>query len=136
MQFTDNPQADFSALIAAFRSPSCVNCHAVAVTPLSTHPDIAWQAAPSHMDFRASNGQLKSDAELCEMARAGGEVITDPIEHLTEDPLILWAVTGGPRPLNSGNAPPAFGQGGVDSIPDWRQLIYDWAEAGMPCPSQ
>lgn len=177
--FTDNPQTDFSPLYAAFRSPSCVNCHAVVntgfarggdgtfglpsahpvinsgtncmtchestlqqVLPFSTHPDIPWQAAPSDADFRAGDGQLLSDFDLCQKAIEGGDVIPDPVEHLTEDPLILWAVIGGPRPIINNeppainNAPPAFGQGGVDVIPEWKALVHAWANANMPCPPQ
>lgn len=153
----ESPGAEFSTIVAAFRAPSCVNCHAVAatnaepqdaadyetgdnfgmppghppnqnctachtaeLTPDGSHP-VPWQAAPASMDLRG-----RSDAELCEIARNPGSLAENIADHLLGDPLILWAVEGGPLPGGAGNTDVAFG-------PDWETAVVAWIEAGAPC---
>lgn len=116
---------------AAVMNPgACTGCHSDSLLPHGlaqvTHP-ISWQAPSSAMDFRN-----RSDAQLCQMAGNPGSIASDTLDHLKGDPLILWAVQGGPLPLNQGNAPSAF-TGGVSA---WNAAVEAWVAAGKPCPTQ
>ena len=176
--FTQSPnevgEVSFDALVDTFRSPRCMNCHAVETTnfvvggdgtfglpggsaappdrqhpsisgaegcpgchstvldgvlPAATHPDITWSPAPAGMDFRAAPGVVKSFDDLCAAAQNSGTIASDVADHLAGDPLILWAVVGGPLPF--GRAPGAPGFQGT--LAEWQQLVHDWFNAGMPC---
>jgi hypothetical protein len=71
----------------------------------------------------------KSDPQLCDMARNPGSKASTPLEHLTQDKLILWAVEN-PRVPPDGrtleNAPPR-------SVVSWRAAVQRWDSAGRPC---
>jgi hypothetical protein len=93
----------------------CSNCHSIP----------GWHAPPAQFDLAS-----KSIDEIC--AFVTDHVAHDPLlmkHHLTEDPLILWAVGdavlfGNLRP--GGKAPP----GDLDI---WFDRIDRWAAAGLPC---
>jgi hypothetical protein len=150
------PQFNFAQLLApTFKHPRCVNCHSVVASggfPFnSAHPQtpvtgdctgchrylppaqlsqITWHGAPSPMDFRG-----KSDSQLCHMARNRGSVAISPLQHLTQDPLVLWAVGDGRVPVV--NNPSSFNTlplAPPHNITTWRSLVQQWISEGMPCP--
>lgn len=144
-------------LAATFRHPRCTTCHAVAATDFQRinddppgvlpagHPvvnaatdcsschgasllppgniDPGWQSAPPEFDFRDN-----SDTELCGMASqpVSGH---SPLEHMSEDRLVLWAVGDGRVPFGNPDLPTAP----PHDIEQWRGLIQQWVSAGMPC---
>jgi hypothetical protein len=144
-------------LAVTFRHPRCTTCHAVAATDFqrvnddppgvlpASHPivnastdctschtasllppgniDPGWQSAPSAFDFRD-----KTDGELCDMASqpVSGH---SPLEHMSEDRLVLWAVGDGRVPFGNPDLPTAP----PHDIDQWRDLIQQWVSGGMPC---
>lgn len=103
-------------------STDCTSCHSATVLPPEGSIDPGWQSAPAEFDFRG-----KSDGELCAMASqpVSGH---SPLEHMSEDKLVLWAVGDGRLPFGGSlpTAPP-------HDIEQWRGLIQQWVSAGMPC---
>ncbi len=155
----DPPGFSFSQQLApTFQHPRCVTCHAVAATDFrrvsddppgvlpASHPvvnagtncsschsssllpptgsiDPGWQSAPAAFDFRGL-----SDAALCKLARQPVSGHT-PLEHMTQDRLVLWAVGDGRVPFGNPSLPTAP----PNDIEQWRLLIQQWSAAGMPC---
>lgn len=99
---------------------SCTGCHTNALLPQGNHP-IPWQAPPAGMDLRG-----KSDFQLCQMAQNPGSIADSVPDHLLGDPLILWAVQGGPLPSGAGNTDDAFAG-------NWEEAVNAWVEGGMSC---
>lgn len=103
-------------------STDCTSCHSAAILPPEGTIDPGWQSAPAALDFRD-----KTDAELCDMASqpVSGH---SPLEHMSEDKLVLWAVGDGRLPFGDTlpTAPP-------NDIEQWRGLIQQWVAAGLPC---
>lgn len=112
--------------------PGCVSCHNPQQQPLLAQGDftgqIQWHAAPTGTDLRGL-----SHSELCTRAQDSGSVAGSPGEHLSQDPLILWAVgnpdVGGNLPFGNGPAEKAF----PGSIAEWRVLVQGWDDLGTPC---
>ena len=104
---------------AVTATSECVSCHADNQMPEGSHP-VPWQV-PAGLDFRN-----KTSAELCDMAKNTGGVAENVADHLLGDPLILWAVIGGPLPSNAGNTDVAF-EG------DWQVAVQNWVIDGMNC---
>lgn len=100
----------------------CTSCHTSSLLPATGTIDPGWQSAPVAFDFRDLDA-----ATLCTMASQPVSGHT-PLEHMTEDKLVLWAVGDGRLPFgnNVPTAPP-------NDIQAWRDLITDWVNAGMPC---
>jgi hypothetical protein len=100
----------------------CTSCHSSSLLPPTGIIDPGWQSAPPQFDFRD-----KSDNQLCTMA---SQPISghSPLEHMTEDRLVLWAVGDGRVPFGGTlpTAPP-------HDIEQWRSLIQQWVATGMPC---
>jgi hypothetical protein len=151
VKFRANPsdpgEVSFDAFKDAFKAPSCTRCHAVAAVGLPPgHPGVSgactgchgnnllpefadnlpvdWHAAPPGTDLRNLN-----DAQLCARASDPGGVASTPGDHLSRDPLILWAVAGGQLPLGSGNTEEAW----PGTLQEWRRLVRDWDVAGRLC---
>lgn len=103
-------------------STDCTGCHSGALLPDEGTIDPGWQSAPATFDFRD-----KSDTELCAMA---GQPVSGhtPLEHMSQDKLVLWAVGDGRLPFANSvpTAPP-------HDIEQWRELVQQWVSAGMPC---
>lgn len=100
---------------------NCVSCHTNALLPSQGSINPGFQSAPANMDFRN-----KSDQVLCNMAKqhVSGH---SPLQHMTQDKLILWAVGDGRVPGKTlPTAPP-------NNIASWQSLITQWVDAGMPC---
>jgi hypothetical protein len=101
----------------------CTTCHTPALLPVEGTIAPGWQSAPAAFDFRD-----KTDAELCALASqpVSGH---PPLEHMSEDKLVLWAVGDGRLPFNESvpTAPP-------NSIEQWRSRVQQWVDAGLPCP--
>jgi hypothetical protein len=112
--------------------PGCVTCHNIQQQPLLAQGDLAgqiqWHAAPAGTDLRGL-----SHTELCARAQDAGSVAGSPGEHLSQDPLILWAVgnpdVGGALPFGVGPAEKAF----PGSIAEWQVLVQGWNDLGTPC---
>ncbi|AKS43024.1 hypothetical protein [Wenzhouxiangella marina] len=120
---TDNPPGVLPAahpVVSA--STDCTGCHNASVLPIEGTIDPGWQSAPIAFDFRD-----RSDLELCNLASqpVSGH---SPLEHMSEDKLVLWAVGDGRLPFGGTvpTAPP-------NDIAQWRGLIQQWVAAGMPC---
>lgn len=156
-RFEAGPVTFGNTLAETFRHPRCTTCHAVAATDFrrvndtppgvlpAAHPVVSastdcttchtpallpdegtiapgWQSAPIAFDFRG-----KTDAELCALASqpVSGH---PPLEHMSEDKLVLWAVGDGRVPFGGTypTAPP-------NDIEQWRALVQQWVAAGLPC---
>jgi hypothetical protein len=155
-RFEGLPVTFGNTLAETFRHPRCTTCHAVAATDFrrvndsppgvlpAAHPVVnagtdctichtssllpvegtiapGWQSAPIAFDFRD-----KTDAELCALASqpVSGH---PPLEHMSEDKLVLWAVGDGRVPGDTyPTAPP-------NDIAQWRALVQQWVAAGLPC---
>jgi hypothetical protein len=104
-------------------STDCTSCHTSALLPPTGTIDPGWQSAPASFDFRGLD-----DAALCNLASqpVSGH---SPLEHMTEDRLVLWAVGDGRVPFSATPLPTAP----PHDIPTWRDLINEWVDAGMPC---
>lgn len=98
---------------------ACIGCHRPNLLPRGPHV-IHWHA-PEGMDLRG-----RTSAELCVMAKDRGTIAEDAKDHLLGDPLILWAVEGGPLPLGRGNTDDAFDG-------DWEATVTAWFDDGMHC---
>ena len=156
-RFEFTPPSFSSHLAATFRHPRCTTCHAVEATDFrrvndeppgvlpASHPivnaatdctschtasllppgniDPGWQSAPSTFDFRD-----KTDLELCAMASqpVSGH---SPLEHMSEDRLVLWAVGDGRVPFGNPDLPTAP----PHDIDQWRTLLQQWVANGMAC---
>jgi len=100
----------------------CTGCHSNAILPTEGTIDPGWQSAPIAFDFRD-----RTDAELCAMASqpVSGH---PPLEHMSEDKLVLWAVGDGRLPFGGTlpTAPP-------NDIQAWRTRVQQWVSAGLPC---
>lgn len=106
---------------------NCVVCHTANLTPEGSHP-VPWMAPPASMDLRG-----KSDLQLCQMARNPGTLAEDIQDHLLGDPLILWAVEGGPLPQMAGNTDNAFGTNREAARNEWERAVINWVEGGASC---
>lgn len=115
---------EVSPAMNAAQNPSdgCGSCHTDQLTSFVGNIDPGWRSPPPDLDFDG-----RSNSQLCDMARQpiSGH---SPLEHMTEDRLILWAVgvgrvPGGVLPT----APP-------NDIEAWRSLVELWVEGGMQCP--
>ena len=103
-------------------STDCTVCHTPSLLPVEGTIAPDWQSAPVAFDFRD-----KTDAELCALASqpVSGH---PPLEHMSEDKLVLWAVGDGRVPSGSTlpTAPP-------NDIAQWRARVQQWVDAGLPC---
>ncbi len=101
----------------------CVACHTSALLPGTGKIDPGWQSAPAHLDFRNLD-----DATLCNMASqpVSGH---GPLDHMTQDRLVLWAVGDGRVPFGN----PALPLAPPQDIPTWQQLVAEWVADGMNC---
>jgi hypothetical protein len=103
-------------------SSDCTGCHTAALLPVEGTIAPGWQSAPIAFDFRD-----RTDAELCALASqpVSGH---PPLEHMSEDKLVLWAVGDGRLPFGGTvpTAPP-------NDIAQWRALVQQWVDAGLPC---
>ncbi|TVQ41681.1 MAG: hypothetical protein EA370_01405 [Wenzhouxiangella sp.] len=104
-------------------STNCVSCHTSALLPPTGTIDPGWQSAPAAMDFRGLD-----EAALCSMASQSVSGHS-PLEHMTEDRLVLWAVGDGRVPFGNPDLPTAP----PHDIEAWRALVTEWVDAGMPC---
>ena len=104
-------------------STNCTSCHSSSLLPPTGTIDPGWQSAPAAMDFRGLD-----EATLCSMA---SQPVSDhsPLEHMTEDRLVLWAVGDGRVPFGNPDLPTAP----PHDIEAWRALVNEWVDAGMPC---
>ncbi len=104
-------------------STNCVGCHVSSLLPAEGNIDPGWQAAPAAFDFRG-----QSIASLCVMASqpVSGH---SPLEHMTEDKLVLWSVGDGRVPFGF----PSLQTAPPNDIGQWRTLVQQWVDAGMPC---
>ncbi len=104
-------------------STDCTACHTSGLLPETGSIDPGWQSAPAAFDFRNLD-----DATLCNMASPPVSGHT-PLEHMTEDKLVLWAVGDGRVPFDNPDLPTAP----PHDIEVWRDLVIEWVNAGMPC---
>jgi hypothetical protein len=100
----------------------CSTCHQTANTADGRVPGAPhWQLAPRSMAW-----ENLSDADLCralkDPRRNRGRSVQALVEHMTADPLVLWAWSPGER------TPPAIGQR------EFHELVRRWAETGAACP--
>ena len=104
-------------------STNCTTCHSSSLLPPTGTIDPGWQSAPAAMDFRGLD-----EATLCSMASqpVSGH---SPLEHMTEDRLVLWAVGDGRVPFGN----PVLPTAPPNDIEAWRALVTEWVGAGMPC---
>jgi hypothetical protein len=102
----------------------CQTCHQTTNTAGGAVPGAAgWSLAPLSMLWE---GRTKS--QICEQikdpARNGGRHSGEEvIEHLKEDPMVLWAWAPG-----AGRTTPPLSHG------KFVEAAEAWARAGMPCP--
>ncbi len=117
-----NPNLTWS--VARENSGQCAACHGNSLLPAEGTINPGWHTPANTRDFRN-----RTNDQLCQMARNPAVPDnTPPLQHLTEDKLILWAVGDGrvPDGTRRFTAPP-------NSIPTWRSIVQAWVNAGMPC---
>jgi len=102
----------------------CAACHQATNTAQGKVPGAPnWHLAPLSMRWQGLGKK-----GVCEQMRdpkrngnrKGGAQV---IEHMTSDPLVLWAW----NPGNNRTRPPMSHQ-------DFLEVLEKWADAGMPCP--
>jgi hypothetical protein len=109
----------------------CRACHTQAVTgvPPDVKPSQQWRSPGRDMDWTGMTPQ--QTCELIKQANQGA--FADPADmtdHLTQDRLILWAVT-------RGRVPPAATPQARDRVPggrqEWLTQVDAWIKGGMQC---
>ena len=132
-------------LVSVFTNPRCQTCHTVAhfedaVTNRFPHTgqDLATCAGGCHSGLGEqdlSNWHAPRDLrlgglstrQLCNLAKRDPHPGISGHEHLTQDPLILWAVSDGEVP--GGGASGSLVQPATDlTTPQWIELIDEWFE--------
>ena len=104
----------------------CANCHMVTNHPDPHGPPGApnWHLPPpdTPMVFEG-----RSPEEICRILkdpqRNGGKDLSQLVDHLTTDGLVLWGWNPGP-----GRTPPPLSQ------PEFARIVRAWAASGAPCP--
>ena len=86
------------------------------------------------MTLESAPGLAKTGAQYCDTLkdrlRNGNRDLHDLIEHVTHDPLILWAWQPGVRWNGEARTTPAI------SHEEFVNAMKRWVSAGAPCPAQ
>jgi hypothetical protein len=109
----------------------CRACHTQAVTgiPADVKASQQWHAPPRDMDWTGMAPQ-----QTCELIKQTNQgEFADPVNmtnHLTQDRLIMWAIT-------RARVPPAASPQARDRVPEGRQewlaQVEAWIKGGMQC---
>jgi hypothetical protein len=109
----------------------CRACHTQAVTgiPPDVKPSQQWRAPPRDMDWTGMTPQ--QTCELIKQTNQGEFADPDNLtNHLTQDRLIMWAIT-------RGRVPPAASPRARDRVPqgrqEWLMQVDAWIKGGMQC---
>lgn len=121
----------------------CDTCHGIANDSTTGIPGAknpttgktAWALAPAEMAWETSPGVPMTGAELCaqltDKARNGNRSPEQLLEHVTTEPLVLWAWQPGIRPNGEARTIPPVG-----SHEEFVNIFEEWIDAGSPCPAQ
>lgn len=136
-------------LAGVFKHPRCTNCHTAVDDPESVNSRFdhsglglatcsgGCHAANGTPDFNLENWhaptglrlQGLSNRQLCALAKDSVlPRVFSAEDHLTEDPLILWAVVSGVLPNGASG-----GAGNFADVTDWRAYVEQWFADGARC---
>ena len=103
---------------------ACSSCHQSKNTADGRVPGAPhWQLAPLSMSWQ---GLSKNDLcrQMTDRTRNGNRSGTQIVEHVSQEPLVLWSW----KPGAQRTVPPM-------SHSEFVALIRQWADQGMPCPN-